>query len=906
MAATLPLPEPSHPLDIEISDVHRLADYKPPEWDIEKVELLFDIVDETRVGVRAIMRVRRANLEDGTGERPLLVLNKGPHPVVHRVTINGEEIPAERIFVGPKAVVIQPDSDDFTLTTEVTLDPSTNKSNQGLFVTSKIIVSQCEAASFSDITPFVDRPDMMTRWTTTVTAPQADYPVTLSNGNRVNASQERVTHTQTFENPFKMPPHLFALVAGKLKKIEDTYTTMSGRTVKLEIYAAPQFIDGCTLAMATLKQALKWEEERWGVECDLDEYKIAVVEDFNAGAMENKGLNVFSAGNAVGTQKNRTDAALLGIMGVIAHELGHNVRGNRVGIRTFHEIALKEGFTRWTDQQFQEDVIGPQVRIEKVKFLRGKQFSQDAGSEAHPVLVREYTGDPMVAQMYSATAYEKGAEVVNMLHTMLGEEKFKTGFQNYLKKFDGKAVTLYDLIRAVAEPSGLDVTQFERWLDQVGTPEVEIEKHYDPKTKTLSVTFKQSCPRPPHDPLHMPCAFAIWGPDGKPLPLEGDAKGGILHLKKSEETFVFKNVPRGSVPSFFRGFSAPIKVRSNETITDRMHLMKHETDAFNKVEACETVLKKGLQKMMEEYRKGKKVGLTPKKEVFDILGYVLEHAEDNLALTPLMLTPPEIMNFIGDSEVYDFEAACAALDAFKKAVAKRFEKQLWGLYQKYKPSSQKDLFDEKGLHPEVAHERSLKNVALSYLATLGDPYIRVTKDQFEHATNMSDEQTALLMLSQNDAERDEALKAFHKKWKKDPLAMEQWLWAQGLVDSPDVLQRIKKITESKAFDLSKPKHVFRLLVRGLIDNHRHVHRLVEKEGGEKVAPCYTFIADKIIACPSPYWATRMTEELFSSLPKMDAERQALMRKELERIASAPDIKNDTRNKALSILGAKAL
>ncbi len=913
MAAASPSPA-HHPLDIPISDVHRLDEYRPPEWDIEKVDLTFNIIDKTRVEVMAVMKMKRAGQSDEAGEeapRPLLVLNKGPNPVVQRVMVNGQELSGDQIFIGQNAVVIQPDCDEFTLTTQVTLDPSSNKSGQGIFVTGGIMVTHCESKSCRDITPFIDRPDVMTHWTTTVTAPPS-YPVTLSNGNTITVSQDDQGSTRTFKNPFKMPPYLFAMVAGDLKKIEDTHTTKSGRTIKLEIYAAEGFIQDCGLAMAALKKALIWEEERWGVECDLDEYKIVVVEDFNAGAMENKGLNVFSAASASGTQRNRTDAALLHIANVVAHEFGHNVRGNRVGILSFHQIALKEGFTRLTDQMFAEDVMGPSMRVEAVRTLRTKQFPEDSSAKAHPILQREYTGDPMMAQMYNSTAYDKGAEVIRMLHTILGEEDFRAGFKLYLEEFDGKAATLHDLLRTLARPSGMDITQFERWLDQVGTPKVQVEKSYDEATETLTVTFEQNCPKPPHDELHMPCAFQILGPDGKPIPMvvdagsstgEVDTQKGILHIRKRTETFTFKNVPKGSVPSFFRGFSAPINIKSNETIEDRRHIMQYETDAFNKVEACEAIVTQDLRKMMARYQSGKAGPITPSEDVMEALEYVIDHVKDDVALATLMLTPLNTMRLVQEDEVYDFEAASAALDAFKKTVAKRFETKWLDLYKKYESSSRKEIFKDGEFHPEVAHERSIKNTALSYLCQLGGKYIDLAKKQFTEATNMSDEEAAFSILKNDPQERANIFKAFAEKWGKDPLAMELFLKNQGLVEAADVLEQVKTCAEDPMlFDLSKPKHVFCLLVRGLIDNHRYAHQLQCDEDGQETAPAYTFIADTAIACPNEYWGARLVKELFSMLPKMDAKRQALMRKELERIAAAENAKKEARAQARKILG----
>ncbi|MCG8633111.1 MAG: aminopeptidase N, partial [Desulfobacterales bacterium] len=569
-----------------------LKDYRPFEFIVDHIDLKFDIHDDhTRVTSSLKMRKDPAVADKTTP----LVLNKAPYDITSVIADGMVLLPGE----------YQADDDTFRLAStpeafdlEITtiLDPSANTSLEGLYMSGEILCTQCEAEGFRRITPYPDRPDVMTKFTCTLVADKDRYPVLLSNGNRAASGElDQNRHWVRWEDPHKKPSYLFALVAGDLAQLKDTFITMSGRSIDLRIYSERENIGQCGHAMTSLKQSMKWDEERFGLEYDLDLYQIVAINDFNAGAMENKGLNIFNAKYVLADPTTATDDDFMGIQGVIAHEYFHNWTGNRVTLKNWFQLSLKEGLTVFRDQEFSSDMNSRSVkRIADVKNLRAFQFPEDDGPMTHPVRPDAYI---KMDNFYTMTVYEKGAEVVRMIYQLLGREGFRKGIDLYFKKFDGMAVTIEDFLDVMAEVSGRDLSQFHRWYTQSGTPCVTMERDYDPATSALSLTFTQTtAPDRNQDtklPLHIPIRIGFIDSSGNSI-----KETGLIELTSAKETFVFEGMPEDTFPSVFREFSAPIRLATDFTDEDLAFLMAGDRDEFNQWDAAQTLFIKEIKQLV--------------------------------------------------------------------------------------------------------------------------------------------------------------------------------------------------------------------------------------------------------------------------------------------------------------------
>jgi aminopeptidase N len=811
-----------------------LKDYAPPAFRVTHVALDVDLRDDHAI-VKAALQVQRH-----AGRGPLVL--DGDELELQSVTLDGR---AARHDVSADKLTVHDVPDAFTLETVTRIVPQKNTKLEGLYATTHGFVTQCEAEGFRRITWFVDRPDNMARYVTTVRADKAKYPVLLSNGNRVDGGDEGGgRHWAKFDDPFLKPSYLFALVAANLEELQDRFVTRSGKPAELSVYVEPGKLDQAGWAMECLKRAMQWDEERFGLELDLEQYKIVAVGDFNSGAMENKGLNIFNTRYVLARPDTATDADYQAIDAVVAHEYFHNWTGDRVTCRDWFQLSLKEGLTVFRDQEYSSDLYSRAVeRIQNVRVLRAGQFPEDAGPMQHPVRPQSYME---IRNFYTMTVYEKGAEVVRMQHTLLGEEKFQAGMRLYFERHDGQAVTCDDFVQAMQDASGVDLAQFRRWYDVAGTPVLECSSAYADGRFTLKV--KQSM-RPP---FHIPLAVKV-GPHAR-----------VLSVTEAQQSFDFE-VPEKPVPSLLRGFSAPVILTYPYTDAELLHLMAHDDDAFNRWEAGQR-----LAAAIILERKGK-----PPAAYLEAARRVLA-GRDHAFAAEMLTLPSE--TFLAESlEVVDPDALHVARLALRRSLAEALQPELTSAYR--------DLQASGPYAPDPASigRRALRNLCLGYLAELG--LTPLADDQFRRADNMTDAMAALGCLANADCpEREPALQAFYEKWQREPLVVDKWLSVQATSRLPDTLGRVRQLLGHPAFDLRVPNKVYSL-VRAFAANHVRFHAA---DGAG-----YAFLADRVLELDklNPQVAARMARG-FDRWRKFDANRQAHARAQLERLCDADSLSRD--------------
>jgi len=752
--------------------------------------------------------------------------------------------------------------------------------------------TQCEAEGFRKITYYLDRPDVMSKFTTTVSAEQKAYPVLLSNGNPIaSGSEDNGRHWTTWEDPFKKPAYLFALVAGDLWCVEDSFTTMSGREVALRIYVEPENIDKCQHAMDSLKKSMKWDEEAYGREYDLDIFMIVAVNDFNMGAMENKGLNIFNSSAVLARAETATDAAHQRVEAIVAHEYFHNWSGNRVTCRDWFQLSLKEGFTVFRDAQFSADMNSPTVkRIEDVAYLRTHQFAEDAGPMAHSVRPESFIE---ISNFYTLTVYEKGAEVVRMIQTLLGKEGFRKGSDLYFERHDGQAVTVDDFVKAMEDANGADLSQFKRWYSQAGTPRLSVSEQYDEAAQTYRLTFRQSCPptpgQPTKEPFVIPVELGLLAADGSDLPLrlqgEAQAQGTsrVLAVTEAEQSFTFVDVPERPQPSLLRGFSAPVKLDYPYSRDQLMFFMQHDSDGFNRWEAGQQLSVQVLQELIGQQQRGEALALD--ERLIEAMRSLLQNETLDAAMVAEMLSLPGEAYLTEISEVADVDAIHAAREFARKRIADALFEPLWHRYQANRETSRNTAYVASAEH---FARRALQNIALSYLMlSEKTEVLEACLEQFEHADNMTERLTALAVLvnSPFEAERDKALQAFAEHFKDNPLVMDQWFSVQAGSPLPGGLERVQQLMQHPAFTLKNPNKVRALIGAFANQNLVNFHRA---DGAG-----YRFLADQVITLNAlnPQIASRLLAPL-TRWRKYDGARQALMKGELERILASGELSSD--------------
>lgn len=854
-----------------------LSDYQPPNYQVTHTELTFDL-DPTATRVKARLMIERHS--EASDDAPL-VLN-GEHLTLLKLALDGTPLTEADYRLNDETLRIEDVPAAFILESEVEIAPSSNTALEGLYQSNGMYCTQCEAEGFRRITYYPDRPDVMATFKVTVIGNATSEPVLLANGNPVDqGALENGRHFVTWEDPHPKPCYLFALVAGDLHKVEDRFTTMSGRQVALQLWVEQENLDKTEHAMASLKRAMVWDEQTYGREYDLDLFMIVAVNDFNMGAMENKGLNIFNSAAVLTHSNTATDAAFQNVEGIVAHEYFHNWSGNRVTCRDWFQLSLKEGFTVFRDQCFSADTnSAPVKRIQDVSFFRTAQFAEDAGPTAHPIRPDHFIE---ITNFYTLTIYEKGAEVVRMLRNLLGWEDFRRGSDLYFERFDGQAVTIEDFVGCMAEVSGADLEQFMRWYSQAGTPEIDARGEYDYAHAEYHLTLRQRTPATPGQPdklpLHIPVRMGLVGTkSGKDLPLtmngETLGKDAVIHLREYEQTFIFTDVAEAPVPSLLRDFSAPVKLHFPYSREDLAFLLTHDSDGFNRWDAGQRLAMLALDDLIAAHRNG--VEKVMDSRVVEAFRTLLTGQVSDKAVLAEMLTLPSEAYIAEQQPIIDVDAIHAAREFVRQSLAMALRDEFIAIYND-------NVSDEPyAPTPEQIAQRSLKNVALAYLMSIEDEQgLALCEAQFAADHNMTDVRHALTLLVHSD--RDDlaspALKAFGQKWAHDPLVMDQWFTIQVTRPQLDVLERVEYLMQHPAFSIKNPNKV-RALVGAFAQNRVNFHRLDGKG--------YALLADVVIELNrlNPEIAARLITPL-TRWQRFDEERQQLMREQLERIKREP-------------------
>jgi aminopeptidase N len=762
---------------------------------------------------------------------------------------------------------------------------------EGLYLSNGMLCTQCEAEGFRKITYFLDRPDVMTRFTTTLIGDKNRYPVLLSNGNKIrHGDLDHNRHFVTWEDPFNKPSYLFALVAGQLECVTDSFTTMSGRKVDLQIFVEAHDKDKCAHAMQSLKNAMHWDEQVYGREYDLNLYMIVAVSHFNMGAMENKGLNIFNTKFVLARPDTATDFDYEHIEGVIGHEYFHNWTGNRVTCRDWFQLSLKEGFTVFRDQEFTADRTSRGVkRIEDVNMLRTRQFAEDAGPLAHPIRPEAYIE---INNFYTLTVYEKGAEVVRMIHTLVGAEGFRNGSDLYFHRHDGQAVTCEDFVKAMEAANNIDLTQFRRWYEQAGTPVLTVTQHYDENTKILALTIKQHCPPTPNQPvklpLHIPVTVGLLNLDGSAAvckvledknTLLNPNNEVILQLTEAEQVFNFIDLPEQPVASLLRGFSAPVKLEMERSLEELAFLLSHDSDNFNRWEAGQTLAGKIILALVDDLQNNRPLQVNP--IIVSAFKQVLTQDWQDLSYFALLIGLPSETYLAEQMAVVDVEAIHQARELVVTTLAEQLQTDFKAIYAA-------NHRDESGLFDAGAiGRRRIKNTCLAYLSKLEQPEVQSwASTQFSSAGNMTDQMAALsVIVNSTHPEKSACLTSFYQQWQEEALVIDKWFALQASSSVPDTFATVQALMQHPAFDLRNPNRVRSVIGAFSQANPLHFHA-ANGQG-------YAFLADQIIALNTlnPQVASRMVTAL-TSWRRFDAARQTLMKAQLERIMNTDAISKD--------------
>ncbi len=863
------------------------ADYTPPEYLVDTVDLTFDL-DQQDTRVSSTLRMRRN--PEVAAETRRLELN-GECLVLESVHLDGRPLaPGAFVTLESSLIISEVPDRPFTLEIVTRINPEGNLALEGLFASKGLLCTQCEAHGFRKITYFLDRPDVMARYTTTLIADRSRYPVLLSNGNRVACGDlSGGRHWVKWEDPFRKPSYLFALVAGDLCCREDTFVTASGRTVALQIYVEAHDLDKCAHAMESLKQAMRWDEREYGREYDLDRYMIVAVGHFNMGAMENKGLNIFNTKFVLARTDTATDADYEHVQGVIAHEYFHNWTGNRITCRDWFQLSLKEGLTVFRDQEFTADHTSRAVkRIDDVNHLRVRQFAEDAGPLAHPVRPESYIE---INNFYTLTVYQKGAEVVRMIRTLLGAEGFRRGCDLYFQRHDGQAVTCDDFVRCMEDATGVGLGQFRLWYSQAGTPELQLDSRYDAAERTLSLTVRQSCPATPgqadKQPFHIPFAVGLLDRQGRDLPvqLEGEKEGPtgtrVLDLVAAEQTWCFTNLAEAPVLSPLRGFSAPVRLNHPRSDQELAFLFAHDSDTFNRWDAAQQLAAKLIRGRMAAGSSADDADPGAVGVLIESYRKVVAQSWQDLSYLALLLALPS-EEYVGSSlAVVDPEAVHQARQQIKRELAAALCAEFDALYRQHHR-------EEAGRHDaDAVGRRRLKNVCLGYLMELeSEDAYRLCAAQFATASTMTDQSAAFgLIVNSCHPERERVIDDFYRQWKGESLVIDMWFATQATCSLPGTLDAVKSLLKHPDFDLKTPNRVRALI--GAFSQSNPVGFHVRGGAG------YEFLADHVIALNelNPQVASRMLGAL-TQWRRYHPDRQDLMRRQLQRIVDTAGISKD--------------
>ncbi|MGM3160108.1 aminopeptidase N [Dickeya undicola] len=860
-------------------------DYRAPDYTITDIALDFDLhPEQTRV-----VAVSQVVLQ---GEQGAALKLDGEGLKLLRVQVDGQDWQAHRLLEGGLELTGLPEK--FTLRIETEISPATNSALEGLYQSGDALCTQCEAEGFRHITYYLDRPDVLARFTTRITADKARYPYLLSNGNRVAQGElGEGRHWVEWQDPFPKPCYLFALVAGDFDVLRDSFITRSGRDVALELFVDRGNLDRADWAMTSLKNAMKWDETRFGLEYDLDIYMIVAVDFFNMGAMENKGLNIFNSKFVLAKAETATDKDYLGIEAVIAHEYFHNWTGNRVTCRDWFQLSLKEGLTVFRDQEFSSDVGSrPANRIDNVRVMRGAQFAEDASPMSHPIRPDQVIE---MNNFYTLTVYEKGSEVIRMMHTLLGEEKFQAGMRLYFDRHDGSAATCDDFVQAMEDASSVDLSQFRRWYSQSGTPVVTVRDDYDAATRQYRLHVSQMTPvgadKQPKLPLHIPLDVELYDTAGQVIPLcqKGQKLGSVLNVTEAEQTFVFDDVPCQPVPSLLREFSAPVKLNyawSDEQLT---FLMRHASNAFSRWDSAQSLLANYIRLNVARHQQKQPLSL-PMHVVDAFRGVLLDDQLDPMLASQILSLPSE--NEMAELfDVIDPEAIAAVRQSLVQTLAQEMADELLAVYRANKLASYRVDQQDMG-------KRALRNLCLSYLAFADRSQAdALAAAQFTDADNMTDSLAAMAAAVAAQLPcRDTLLAAFDERWHQDGLVMDKWFTLQASSPASDVLNRVRELLNHRSFSLNNPNRL-RSLVGSFCAGNPSAFHAVDGSG-------YQFLTEMLsdLNTRNPQVASRLIEPLIR-LKRYDSNRQALMRQALETLKGLENLSGDLFEKITKALGA---
>ncbi|HCE1509571.1 TPA: aminopeptidase N [Vibrio parahaemolyticus] len=855
-------------------------DYQVPSHTITDIDLTFDLYDNDTI-VTALSKVVQK------GESTTLELD-GEGLELRSVKVNGEDWAHHE--VKEASLVLSDLPAEFELEIITKIDPEANTALEGLYKSGGAFCTQCEAEGFRRITYYLDRPDVLAKYTTKVIADKATYPYLLSNGNSIAQGEtENGRHWVQWQDPHPKPAYLFALVAGDFDVLRDKYTTMSGRNVDLEIFVDKGNLDRAGHAMTSLINSMKWDEERFGLEYDLYIYMIVAVDFFNMGAMENKGLNIFNSKFVLANDQTATDRDYLGIEAVIGHEYFHNWTGNRVTCRDWFQLSLKEGLTVFRDQEFSSDLGSRAVnRIDNVRIIRGPQFAEDASPMSHPI-----RPDKVIEMnnFYTLTVYEKGSEVIRMYHTLLGEEGFQKGMKLYFERHDGTAATCEDFVSAMEDATGVDLKQFRLWYSQSGTPTLRVNSEYNAEAKTYALTVEQfteaTQDQAEKQALHIPFDIELYDSKGQVIPLiiNGESVHNVLDIKQDKQTFVFENVAEQPVPSLLREFSAPVKLEYDYSDAELIFLMKHATNDFARWDASQMLLAKYIRQNVTNVQTGSEVQLS--EDLIDAFRGVLLDENLEPAFIAQVFSLPSINEITGWYKQIDVDAVDTVLNSITVSLSAALEDELSATYHTLKQA-------EYTIDHAAIGKRALRNQCLQFLAHT-DKGNTLVKAQYEAANNMTD--TIAAMSAANSAQlecREELMADYSDKWKHDGLVMDKWFALQGTNPAEDALEKVKATMNHEAFSLKNPNRTRSLIGSFLAANPVRFH--------DKSGSGYQFAGEILrqLNDSNPQVASRMIDPLLK-FRKYDEARQAMIRAELEKLKTMDNLAKDLFEKVTKAL-----
>lgn len=851
-----------------------LKDYLPSEYTIEHVELDIDL-QATNAIVKSDLSIKRN--PHAASNTKQLILN-GDSLNLQHISIDNKTLNITEYIIDGDKLIINNFPDNARLSFVVEIKPQENTALSGLYKSGNNYCTQCEAEGFRRITYYLDRPDVMATFVVTIHAEKKEYPVLLANGNLIAKGDEgQNRHFVTWQDPFPKPCYLFAMVAGDLVAAEDNFLTKSGRLVTIKLYVERENLAQTPHALAALKKAMAWDEKVYGREYDLDIYMIVAVNDFNMGAMENKGLNIFNSKYILVSPDTATDFDYAHVDIVVGHEYFHNWSGNRVTCRDWFQLSLKEGFTVFREQQFTQDITeSPVIRIDQVKQLMTRQFAEDAGPLAHPVRPDAYLE---INNFYTMTIYEKGAEVIRMMHTLLGPTKFRAGTDLYFANFDGQAVTTDDFVAALQTASGIDLSQFKLWYTQAGTPEVTVSDAYDASQKKYTLNLTQSIPDTPGQtnkkPMLIPISIGLLDDNGNDMQIDTP----VLSFKEANQSFIFNNIPAKPHLSILRNFSAPVKLKYAVPDEELAFILAKDNDNFNRWYAGQQLYINILLKLIQNVQQ--EVSLKLPDILVDTFRSVLLDDAMNLSLKAELLSMPSTQMLIDNMQIADTDAIYAAKKFVITSLSKEMHKELREMYSAY------TLFGPYKYSASDAAHRICRNTVFAYLvSTKSSEAIQLATDQYNKSNNMTDKIAALSNLASiNCDERIECLIEFYNAWETNPLVINKWLSLQAMADLDDTLDQVKALTKHKAFDIKNPNKVYALIGGFGIGNPIKFH--------DRSGEGYKFVADMVLRLNAinPQVAARMVNP-FTQWKKFTPDRQDLMRKELLRIKQSANLSPD--------------